>query len=30
MVQMSHEIIGHVTGLTGKTYFVDLQQGCYT
>jgi len=25
---MSNEIMGRVTGLTGKTYFVDLQQGC--
>lgn len=27
-VQMSSDIMGCVTGLTGKTYFVDLQRGC--
>ena len=25
---MSNKIMGRVTGLTGKTYFVDIQQGC--
>ena len=25
---MSNNIMGRVTGLTGKTYFVNLQQGC--